>query len=108
MNVINTNSIVQNQSANRLRSNRQAERQTIRTDQTNPNSKEQTNHQNETIRVIRVASDGLKIAEFGSKYKPNSNGQASAQRKPEEQYQSTQQLLERDEVGGLLEIDLFA
>jgi len=109
MNVINLNPVIQSLSSTKLRSTQQAERQTIKLNSTVSNGQEHLdNRQNQSIRVIKVATDGIKVAEFGTNKQNVSNGQSSLQRKPTEQYQSNQQLLERDEIGDLLGIDLFA
>lgn len=85
------------------------ERDNIRVKQTSNNQKENvSSQQSESVRVIRVASEGLKIAEFGSKYQTVNNGRLSSSAKPEQQYQSNQGLLERQEIGELVGIDLFA
>ena len=108
-NIINPNPTIQSHSSGKLRSTRQADSHIIRLDKTSSNQQvEQPSRQNETIRVIRVASDGLKIAEFGAKSASISNGQSSFKAKPEQQYLANQQLLEREEIGPLLGIDIFA
>jgi len=87
----------------------QVESDQIKLNKNNTHSQtEQPSHLNESIRVIRVASDGVKVAEFGAKNQSIGKSQSSLQRKPEEQYQTNQQLLEREEIGSLLGIDIFA
>ena len=109
MNVINSNIINQGHSGTKLRSNSKVESNLVKLDKVSSNSHaEQPNQQNESIRVIRVASDGVKIAEFGARNQSINKSQSSLQRKPEEQYQNNQQLLEREEIGSLLGVDVFA
>ena len=109
MNVISSNPIIQPQSGTKVRARSQVESGLVKLDKTNNNAQsEQPNRLNESIRVIRVASDGVKVAEFGAKNQSINKSQSSLQRKPEEQYQNNQQLLEREEIGSLLGVDIFA
>ena len=106
MNVINSNSIIQGQSGAKVSSRPQVVGELVKLDKAN--STDQPNRQNESIRVVRVASDGVKVAEFGARNNSINNVQSPLQRKPEEQYQANQQLLEREEIGSLLGVDIFA
>jgi len=109
MNVINSSPIIHNPPNAKPRSVEQLERETVKLDRNVSNEQDsQARKQTESIRVIRVANDGLKIAEFGAKNPSVSNGQSTLQRKPTEQYQNNQQLSEREEIGELLGIDTFA
>jgi hypothetical protein len=110
MNVISANSIIQGQPNTKVssRSQVQSELATKLNLSSNNTSSELQNRQNESIRVIRVASDGVKVAEFGAKNQSINRSQSSLLRKPEEHYQNNQQLLEREEIGSLLGVDIFA
>jgi len=109
MNVINSNPIIQSYLTSKPRSSQQAERENIKLNNNVSNKREaQSNRQNETVRVIRVAPEGLKVAEFGNKNPSASNGQSSLQRKPTEQYQTNQQLSDRESIAEVLGVDFFA
>lgn len=109
MNVINLNPVVQSAPAHRSSANELFDSQKIKLDSIS--SGEQANlqsRQKESLRIIRVAPDGLKVAEFGNNSRFASSSQSSVSNRPEEQYQINQQLLEREEIGQLVGVDIFA
>jgi hypothetical protein len=68
---------------------------------------------NQSLRFINVTSDGLTVAKFGQKTVEASLNryaldQTSLNQSPQAQYQTNQTLLEREQIGQLVGIDLFA
>ncbi len=109
MNINNSLPIVYSNPNIKSRSVESAESDKIRISRNNSHQKENlANQQRESVRVIRVATDGLKIAEFGSKFQSPTSGRLSSLEKPELQYQANQGLLVREEIGELVGVDLFA
>ncbi|TQV85787.1 hypothetical protein [Aliikangiella coralliicola] len=62
---------------------------------------------NTSLRVIRVAEEGVEIAEFGGNG-ASGGGTGLVNASPLQQYESNQQLLQREQIASQVGIDLFA